>query len=96
VRSEHGAVELARALVRLARCTPAPSLPVAAISTIHDGGSLETRVQRLLAFRPGERETRRTWPLAAATVAAALSVVITPQLTAALHAGLEVLVRHLP
>lgn len=43
------AVDLASALVRVARLSPAPSFETTALSTIHDGGSLDLRVQRLLA-----------------------------------------------
>jgi Zn-dependent protease with chaperone function len=96
VRSEQGAVDLARALLRLARLAPAPSLPVAAISTIHDGGSLATRVQRLLELSPGEWKTRRTWPAALAAATIGPLVFTATPLPAVLHAGLEVLVRNLP
>jgi hypothetical protein len=91
------AAELASALVRVARIAPAPTLPLAAISTIHDGGSLEQRVRHLLHFAPSGRtlESRTTPMLVAVSAAAAGLMVMTP-LPKSLHAVLELLVQAVP
>ncbi|MGH9348743.1 MAG: hypothetical protein ACRD26_15905, partial [Vicinamibacterales bacterium] len=63
---------------------------------IHDGGSLDVRVRRLLAFTPGERQLdAHTWPLAAGACAALAGLMLATPLPKALHGGLELLVQHL-
>ena len=94
------AVELASALLKIARLAPPPSLDAAVLSTIHDGGSLVVRVERLLAvdrFQPAATLSRTSsrLPLALVT-AAALALVTSVPLFRSVHALLELFVRHLP
>jgi hypothetical protein len=93
--SARSAADLAGALVRLARVAQTPMLPLAAISTIHDAGTLESRVNRLLAHRPSKPKLTR-WRCATGVAAAALVLMWSTPLPKALHAGLELMVRHLP
>ena len=97
VRTPRAAADLAAALVRVARIGPAPALPVAAVSTIHDGGSLELRVQRLLMFAPDARQlSNRYWLSAFGAGTALASMIVFPTLPRSLHALLELLVQRLP
>jgi len=88
------AVVLAGALIKIARLAaigPPPSIPFAAI---HDGGSLEIRVQRLLSLNPVPlRNNRRRLVLACVAV---LFIMLAPagaKILAAVHALTELLVR---
>lgn len=95
--SPRTAVDLADALVQVARLGSAPALPIAAVSTIHDGGSLEQRVHRLLTFSSGEHDREpATLSVALPTCALATVLMIWTPLPATLHAALELLVRHMP
>ncbi len=49
------AVDLASALLKVARLAPASSFDATALSTIHDGGVLEARIHHLLAQGPAPR-----------------------------------------
>jgi len=97
VDSPKTAADLAGALVRVARLAPAPILPIAAISTIDDGGCLEQRVRRLLTFVPdGRQPDRPTWPGIAGAIAIGVALMIATPLPFVLHGALEVLVQRLP
>jgi beta-lactamase regulating signal transducer with metallopeptidase domain len=56
--SSSRAVDLASALLKMARIAPARSLELTALSTVHDGGDFETRIRRLLM--PINRKPRRS------------------------------------
>jgi Zn-dependent protease with chaperone function len=94
------AVELASALLKIARLAPPLSLHAAALSTIHDGGSLEARVQRLLAVdqrQPAVTPSRASsFFTVGVLMASALAVGATVPLLRSAHALLELFVRHLP
>lgn len=95
--SPHGAVELASALLKISRLAPAGSIDEAALSTIHDGGCLETRVRKLLATRdssPPASPISAAWMPLLPVVFVALAW--NDSLLRSVHAGLELLVRHLP
>ncbi|HTI39703.1 MAG TPA: M48 family metalloprotease [Vicinamibacterales bacterium] len=85
-------LDLAHALIRLARLAPIPNLP-AGISAFYPGGSVEHRVRLLLepATQPG---SSRVYLLAglAATLLAGGFIVSAP----AIHAAMEALVRLVP
>jgi Peptidase family M48 len=96
-RSPRAALDLAAALVKLARARRIPSWHDAVLSTVHDGGSLESRVHRLLAVdghsgRAAGDSGAAVWVASAALLAAAGG----PRLLQLVHAGLEVLVQRLP
>ena len=96
--SPRRAIDLASALVKLARVAPARTLECTALSTIHDGGSLETRVRRLVSFTstaPAQPQA----PSAALLVLLPALVVLGLNWSALLrstHALTEAAVRHLP
>ena len=96
--SPHGAVELASALLKVSRLAPARSIDEAALSTIHDGGCLETRIRKLLDRRSGTRPPAP--PVSRASMAmvpvAFATLAWNAPLLRSVHAGLEWLVRHLP
>jgi hypothetical protein len=85
-------LDLANALIRLARLAPEPNLP-AGVSAFYHGGSIETRVRLLLEppVPAARRHERLMAVLACATLALAF-VVSAP----AIHAAMEALVRLLP
>ena len=87
------ALELAEALIHVARLAPART-PVLA-SAFYLGGSIESRVRRLIA-PDGERMA--PLPAVSALVACAALAAAAAIAAAApsLHSGMEVLVRHLP
>ncbi len=97
VDSSRTAVDLAAALVRLARQAPVSTMPITALSTIHDGGCLETRIRRLLVLTGGTPRHRQ--PSIAvritACIAAAAVIAVVP-VTQALHSALELFVLTLP
>jgi Zn-dependent protease with chaperone function len=84
--------DLANALIRLARLTPAPHLP-AGISAFYPGGSIESRV-RLLLDPPEPARRSYGWLLAAlgASTICLGYVAFAP----AIHAAMEALVRVVP
>jgi Zn-dependent protease with chaperone function len=88
------AAVLAGALVKIARLAaivPAPPLPFA---TIHDGGALEMRVQRLLSTNaPPACRDRRDWLLASVAVLSITMAAWGAQVLAAIHSATELLVR---
>jgi Zn-dependent protease with chaperone function len=95
--SSRTAAELASALLRVARIAPAPTLPVAAISTIHDGGILEQRVRHLLHFAPsGVELPSRATPVLLGASAIVAGLMTATSLPKSLHAALEILVQRLP
>ena len=88
------AVVLAGALIKIARLAaivPPPSIPFAAI---HDGGSLEIRVQRLLSLNPVPvRNNRRRLVLACVAVLFVMLAASDTKILAAVHELIELLVR---
>ncbi len=96
-RSPRAALDLAAALVKLARANRSPSWDETVLSTVHDGGSLESRVRYLLAV-DGETAGRRddghhaVW----ITFAAVLILPGAPRLLQLVHGAVEVLVQRLP
>jgi Zn-dependent protease with chaperone function len=85
-------LDLANALIRLARLAPAPTLPEG-VSAFYHGGSIEMRV-RLLLEPPPPAAPGYERPLAVLAVAAlALACVVSAP---AVHATMEALVRFLP
>lgn len=58
--SPRRAVHLASALVKIARLAPSRVLDATALSTIHDGGSLEARVRHLVGFEQPPRAEQET------------------------------------
>jgi hypothetical protein len=88
------AVELAQALIRVARLAPAAQTPVLA-SAFYLGGSIESRVRLLIASGQAPDVARpigAAW-LGAAALCAAAVVVLT---AGDVHRFMETLVRHLP
>jgi len=95
--SSERAVDLAAALVKIARLAPGRPLETAALSTIHDGGSLEARIQRLLAVdRPAAVRAPRSVIWLAAAPAAFAILLQGRAMLAWTHAAVELLVRYLP
>jgi hypothetical protein len=91
------ATDLAAALVRVTRISPVPMLPMAAISTIHDGGSLEARVRQLLAFKPTPPPPLvGTWSVVGGSTAVLVALMASTPLSERFHATLELLVQYLP
>lgn len=90
-------VELAGALVKIARLAPARSFDVMALSTIHDGGTLETRIHYLLADRPAPRNATAANLAcgAAALASAAVAGLNWTALLSSLHGLIELAVRQL-
>lgn len=88
------ALELAQALIRIARLAPAPQTPVLA-SPFYLGGSIESRVRRLVDAGDAPEMAR---PFGAATLCAAvLCAAAAVALTAHdVHQFMEVLVQRLP
>ncbi len=96
-RSPHAALHLAAALVKLARANRMSSWHETVLSTVHDGGSLESRVRHLLAVdaeAAGRYDDghRTVW----FAVAAVLILPGAPRLLQLVHGALEVLVQRLP
>lgn len=87
------AVSLASALVKVARQTGAARLDALAISTMHDGGTIEGRVRALLSDAPARRPGGATWRL---SVVAATALAAAPLLWHPMHAALEVVLHILP
>ena len=88
------AVELAQALIHVARLAPAPQTPVLA-SAFYLGGSIESRVRRLVQPEP-ERDVhfRAGRTVAAATALATLAAVFAAAPT--VHRAIEVIIHSLP
>lgn len=88
------AVELAQALIHVARLAPAPKAPVLA-SAFYLGGSIESRVRRLVQPEP-ERDTH---PYAGRAIAIATAVAAPAAVFAtapAVHRAIETIVHALP
>lgn len=96
--SEQRAVALASALVKVARLTPAHSLPQAAgVSRIHHQALLAARVERLLHQTTAEPRARRSSSSAAALFAAIVTMAWASfHFWLAIHLATESLVRVLP
>jgi hypothetical protein len=102
LRADHAAtrhdvatrLDLATALVKVARMTPGTAPMGAVASTLHDGGDIEMRVRRLTDAADHDR-TAAIAPrgcLFAAIVAIALVVALTPLIAHAVQAATELLV----
>jgi Zn-dependent protease with chaperone function len=92
--SSRRALDLASALLKLARLTPGPSLERAAVSTVHDGGSLETRVRLLLDGRPAvAAPAPPSGPRMLAFGLAAATIVSVPGVLGSVHRLAEALIR---
>jgi len=93
------ALELAGALLKVARLAPATSLEATALSTIHDGGNLEARIRHLLSCGPCDSASRQTSvarvTLWAALSAAAVATLNWIALLSSVHGILESSVRYL-
>jgi len=92
---ESRAVELAGALVKIARLAPARSFYLTPLSTIHDGGSLETRIHNLLADRPLRPNIPGGRLALFATVAVAAAALNWPGVLGSVHGVIESAVRYL-
>ena len=92
-RNPRLSVELAQALIHVARLAPAPAVPALA-STFYLGGSIESRVRRLIQPEPAPRVRRGLGrAVAIATVIAAfLAIASAPTI----HQVVETLVHGLP
>ena len=95
--SPRSAVDLASALVKLARAGRNPAWHDAVLSTVHDGGSLESRVHHLLALdaRAATAPTHAAAPRWLA-LACVLALPAAPPLLQSVHHALELLVQRLP
>ena len=88
------AVDLAQALIHVARLAPSPEAPALA-SAFYLGGSIESRVRRLVEPGPVRHARRHTGRIAA--VATALTCAAAAAASApAIHALVETLIRSLP
>jgi hypothetical protein len=89
------ALDLADALIRVARLAPSPTPALA--SSFYPGGSIESRVRRLLAPAPAANASTPSAPvviaLGAVLCASAAAIVMAAP---ALHQFMETLVSHLP
>jgi Zn-dependent protease with chaperone function len=95
--SPRRAVDLASALLKMARLAQPYTFERTALSTIHDSGSLETRVRRLVAInRPLPQEARANAALAALLPLALLIGLNWSTLLRSAHALTEAAVRNLP
>ena len=96
--SPRRAVDLASALLKLARLTPRRLLEATALSTVHDGGNLEARVHQLLAIEAGHtRDVSSRHPWLAALSAFALAATLGwNRLLSSVHELIEELVVYLP
>lgn len=96
-RSPRAGLDLAAALLKLARANRIPSWHDAVLCTVHDGGSLESRVRRLLAMEaPDTAPAGESRPPVWLAFAGVLVIPVAPQVLQLVHGGLELLVRHLP
>ena len=96
--SPHRALDLAGALLTLARLAPGRSLEATMLSTVRDGGDLESRVHQLLAIsatRPDTSSRRMPWIAGSSIVALGTSRVWN-QLLSSVHEIVEETVRFLP
>jgi hypothetical protein len=85
-------LDLANALIRLARLAPAPDLP-AGVSAFYHGGTIETRVRLLLDPPTLSAPGGERWVASLGAAALALAFLVSAP---AIHAAMEVLVRSLP
>ena len=91
--SEEGRLDLAQALVRVARLAPVASEPVP-VSAFYLGGSIDARVRRLLD--PGREPSRHAWwSWAAALVSLSLLATFIAG-APTVHQAMETLIHHLP
>jgi hypothetical protein len=87
-------LDLASALLKLARLAGTRSLEGAAVSTVHDGASLETRIRRLVDRSGAGAPATRSSPLPLVTLAiAGAALASVPGLLDNVHRLLETLVR---
>jgi Zn-dependent protease with chaperone function len=95
--SAQGAVDLAGALLKVARLAPPRTLDSTALSTIYDGGSLEARIRYLLALdAPGPpRHQSALTPLLLLSILTGIAVAWSPLLRSA-HRLTEAAVQYLP
>jgi Zn-dependent protease with chaperone function len=90
------AVELASALLKVARLAPTRSLEATALSTIHDGGNLEARIHHLLAHDgPSQRTCATRVVLCAAGPVVALMALNASALLSSVHRVIEIVVTYL-
>jgi Zn-dependent protease with chaperone function len=96
--SPHRAVNLASALVKIARLEKGRVLEATALSTIHDGGSLEARVRHLVGVEPTTRAERDTsLSILVAVLPAAIVVGLNwSSLLRSVHSVTEAAVNYLP
>jgi Zn-dependent protease with chaperone function len=85
---------LASALVKVARLTPLRTPIAEPISTLVDGGDIASRVQQLLDDAAPRARSSRRWPIAIASVAAAIACY--SPLLRIVHMTTEVVVHTLP
>ncbi len=87
-------LELAQALIRVARLAPTAAPVASPISAFYLGGSIDARVRRLL--EPGNEPSRsRLWVCISIVVALSVSAALVA-MAPALHQAMETLVRILP
>jgi Zn-dependent protease with chaperone function len=95
--SPRRAVDLASALVKIARLAPGRMLDATALSTIHDGGSLEARIRHLVGAREfPAREQSSTAIVLIALPVAILAGLNWTSLLRSVHSLTEAAVNHLP
>jgi Zn-dependent protease with chaperone function len=90
-------LDLASALLKMARLAPPRTLEYTAFSTVHDGGSLETRVRYLLHVEPAITEQHTRIPALLVAIPLALMMGLnSTTLLRSVHTLTEAAVRHLP
>jgi hypothetical protein len=94
--SPRSAVDLAAALVKLARAGRSPARHDAILSTVHDGGSLESRVRHLLALDARAATSGHGATPMWLSLACLLGLPAAPPLLRSVHHALELLVQRLP
>jgi Zn-dependent protease with chaperone function len=91
---QHARCALASALLKVARLTPLRTPIAEPISTLVDGGDIASRIQRLLDDAVPRARSSRRWPIAIASVAAAIACY--SPLLRIVHMTTEVVVHTLP
>jgi beta-lactamase regulating signal transducer with metallopeptidase domain len=93
-------LDLASALVKVARLAPPSSRLALPVPALHDGEDLADRVRRLLEppvpAEVAEPRARRSTLIGGSAVVIALSAAVLPAALRSVHAVLELLVRYLP
>jgi Zn-dependent protease with chaperone function len=89
------ALDLASALLKVARLAPPRLLDCTALSTIHDGGALELRVQHLLSLEPVANGAGSRLPIKVLITAVALMILYSTPLLGFVYSVVEAAVKDL-